>query len=82
MSKCSALHERSVRLAPHDFASQPHAAPQAPCPTDYSPWQSWRKADACADSQVKELLLRKADQSERTAAVAEWIMSEGLPPPE
>jgi hypothetical protein len=40
------------------------------------------KADACADSQVKELLLRKADQSERTAAVAEWIMSEGLPPPE
>jgi hypothetical protein len=29
-----------------------------------------QKAEACSDSQVKELLMRKADQSERTAAVA------------
>jgi hypothetical protein len=41
-----------------------------------------QKAEACSDPQVKERLMRKADQSERTAAVAEWITSEGLPPPE
>jgi hypothetical protein len=40
------------------------------------------KAEACSDPQIKELLLRKADQSERAAAIEEWIGSPGAPPPE
>jgi hypothetical protein len=41
-----------------------------------------RKAEACSDPQIKELLLRKADQSERAAAIEKWIGSPGAPPPE
>jgi hypothetical protein len=41
-----------------------------------------QKAEACHDDEVKQLLLRKADQSERTAAMEEWINSPGAAPPE
>jgi hypothetical protein len=41
-----------------------------------------QKAEACTDDQVRELLLRKAAQTERTAAMEEWINSPGAAPPE
>jgi hypothetical protein len=40
------------------------------------------KAEACTDDQVRDLLLRKAAQTERTAAIEEWINSPGATPPE
>jgi hypothetical protein len=41
-----------------------------------------QKAEACKDGQVRELLLRKATQTERTAAIEESINSPGAAPPE
>jgi hypothetical protein len=41
-----------------------------------------RKADACPDGPARDLLLRKAEETERSAAIEEWIRSPGLPPPE
>jgi hypothetical protein len=41
-----------------------------------------QKAEACTDDQVRELLLRKAVHTERTAAIDEWINSPGAAPPE
>lgn len=41
-----------------------------------------QKAEACTDDQARELLLRKAAQTERTAAIEEWINSPGAVPPE
>src|ERR1700733_13630906 len=41
-----------------------------------------QKAEACTDDQVRELLLRKAAQTERTAEIEEWINSPGAAPPE
>jgi len=41
-----------------------------------------QKAEACTDDQIRELLLRKAAQTERTAAIEEWINSPGAAPPE
>jgi hypothetical protein len=41
-----------------------------------------RKAQQVPDGPARRELLRKADQSERTAAVEKWIRSPGLEPPE
>jgi hypothetical protein len=41
-----------------------------------------QKAEACTDDQVRDLLLSKAAQTERTAAMEEWINSPGAVPPE
>jgi hypothetical protein len=41
-----------------------------------------QKAEASTDDQVRDLLLRKAAQTERTAAMEEWINSPGAVPPE
>jgi hypothetical protein len=41
-----------------------------------------QKAEACTDDQVRDRLLRKAAQTERTAAIEEWINSPGAVPPE
>jgi hypothetical protein len=40
-----------------------------------------RKAEACPVGPDRDLLLRKAEQTERTAAIEEWITSPGAPPP-
>ena len=36
-----------------------------------------QQADACSDDQAREAFLRKAEQTERTAAIEEWILSPG-----
>ena len=40
-----------------------------------------QKAEACTDDQARELLLRKAAHTERTAAMEKWINSPGAAPP-
>ena len=37
-----------------------------------------QQADACSDDQAREAFLRKAEQTERTAAIEEWILFTGL----
>ena len=41
-----------------------------------------RKAQQVPDGPARRELLRKADQSERTAAGEKWLRSPGLEPPE
>jgi hypothetical protein len=40
------------------------------------------RQQACSEGEVREVILRKAEQIERTAAMEEWILSPGEPPPE
>lgn len=41
-----------------------------------------KKAGACPAGPERDTLLRKAEQTERTAAIEAWITSPGTPPPE
>ncbi len=41
-----------------------------------------KKADNCPAGSEREALLRKAEQTERSAAIEAWITSPGAPPPE
>lgn len=41
-----------------------------------------KKAAACPAGPERDMLLRKAEQTERTAAIEAWISSPGAPPPD
>ena len=41
-----------------------------------------QKADNCPAGSERATLLRKAEQTERAAAIEAWIASPGAPPPE
>ena len=41
-----------------------------------------QKADNCPAGSERNALLRKAEQTERSAAIEAWITSPGAPPPE
>src|ERR1700728_3698215 len=77
-----ALPELIGRQVDHLASQSNKTSGIAPRSADRDGQISAAESRGLPDPQIKELLLRKADQSERAAAIEEWIGSPGAPPPE